>query len=221
MNINLQDLKRLLGDCVPSEYIKLCESKKIKQGFDPKTVCILNLELRDSEANKWARDKFVITGDGCGNYYYAPKAYEGKKIYLWSHDPLAIEKYEINIADFIKNGVQENPIILSLTDHEFAISRTEILGESILDPISLDEWKNVIELDKNITYLGFREMINPFTKEITKMDCPGYSTASVGGKKYPIKLIYGRIISDAPISMLPSAKEITNQLKGKLFECSR
>jgi hypothetical protein len=44
-----------------------------------------------------------------------------------------------------------------------------------------------------VRYNGIRELKNPFTDEIIKVDSPGYAVGNVNGTEFNLELNYGRI----------------------------
>ena len=46
----------------------------MKQGFDPKTLLILNLELAELPRYDESDRRFFLNGDGCGNYHFVDLA---------------------------------------------------------------------------------------------------------------------------------------------------
>ena len=56
----------------------------------------------------------------------------------------AIEDAGTDLLTFLSTRVQEHPVLDSLRPQSFYIARTDCVGESVLDPISLEEWKKAI-----------------------------------------------------------------------------
>ena len=74
MKFDLDDLEQLLPCWIPDEYVEYVEASRSsdlrKSGFDPKTLCVLNLELREWDREGWTEGRFFLSGDGLGNYYF-------------------------------------------------------------------------------------------------------------------------------------------------------
>src|SRR5262245_39133573 len=120
MEIALGDLERLLQSPIPEKYagyIKKTNAAALRErGFDPKTLCILNLELKEADKGGWTEGKFFLSGDGCGNYYFVSNANKSSrdKVLLWAHDPPGIEDPRKDLLAFLKSAVQENQIVHSV-----------------------------------------------------------------------------------------------------------
>lgn len=184
---------------IPDEYVEYVErSKRVdlkKRGFDPKTLCVLNLMLRELLENGCTKDRFFLSGDGCGNYYFvSTNADRAGGVKLLSHDPPGIEDPEVDLASFLTWATQEDPIIKFLGQKSFCIARTEVVGESILNPISLAEWKKVVAACDGVCYRGYRSKKNPDTgKEMFRVDAPGLAVTEVDGETMTFRLYFGRV----------------------------
>lgn len=222
MDIGLEELKDNLGFQIPSDYELYVNSHKKDElediGFDPKTLCVLNLDLRfnneliDSDRN-WAHDKFFLTGDGCGNYYYLPAKDHSSNVLLWSHDPEGIEDSDKKLNEFLLTETQENPITKTVDSDELVITKTKVIGESILNPITLGEWKNAMLDIDHIYYRGYRSGKNPFTSESVKFDMPGLAIVKDFGNEIEFRLFSGRV---AGINGGEVSYEVANKLADKL-----
>lgn len=218
--MNVSDLIGYLGASVPEQYISLSTQGKIPEGYDPKTLCVLNLELKSRDRDGWTDDKFYLSGDGCGNYYFVSKSLNPDKVYLSSHDPQELEQYDVSLSEFIHQVQQNDPIMTSVKKGEFHIARSDIVGESILNPILLEEWIEVCDAFNEITYLGYREGKNPFTNEYTRFDMPGFAQFNCNGEKYPIQLFSGRVIGRFEIEKFPRVNSLSKNLRAKIFVSS-
>ena len=221
MKFGLDDLERLLPCPVPDDYVEYVEGSKAsalkKRGFDPKTLCVLNLELREHDRDGWTKDRFFLSGDGFGNYFFVSVRGKGAgRVKLWAHDPPGIEDQGEDLESFLASATQENPILDSIPPKTFCISRTEIIGESILDPISPPEWKKAIAACDGVRYRGYRSGKNPFTGEKLRFDSPGLAVAQVDGQPLNLRLYSGRIEGPYSPAIRATAKELTRALKANL-----
>lgn len=226
MKFHLDDLERLLPFPIPDNYVEYVEASKPtdlkKRGFDPKTLCVLNLELRERDREGWTKDRFFLSGDGVGNYYFVSAKSKGSdSVKLWSHDPPGIEDQGEDLESFLASATQENPIIKSNRPKTFCIARTEIVGESILNPISLAEWKKAISACDDVRYRGYRSGKNPFTGEKLRFDAPGLAVATVDGAAVDLRLHSGRVEGPYSPKILPIAKELARALKANLTAKAR
>jgi hypothetical protein len=221
MKFDLDDLERLMPFPIPDEYVKYVEASKRadlrKRGFDPKTLCILNMELREHDRDGWTKDRFFLSGDGVGNYYFVSTKGRGSdRVKLWSHDPPGIEDQGEDLESFLASATQENPIIKSVRPKAFCIARTEIVGESILDPISLTEWKKAVAICDGVRYRGYRSGKNPFTGEKLRFDAPGLAVADIDGESVNLQLHSGRVEGAYSSGIRVVAKKLARALKASL-----
>lgn len=221
MNIDLDELERLLPELIPEEYIEYVEASDPsllrKRGFDPKTLCILNLELRETDETGWTRNRFFLTGDGFGNYYFVSTEPErSDRVRLWSHDPPGIEDAQEDLESFLDSAQQENPTRGKLPPKSFCIARSAVWGESILQPISLEEWKQAISSCKGVQYRGYRSGQDPFTGKKLRFGMPGLASAQVDGKTLDLRLWCGRIEGDYTATARPLLASLARALGAKL-----
>ncbi len=221
MKFDLDDLERLLPCSIPEEYIEYVEASKPsdlrKRGFDPKTLCVLNLELREWDREGWTNDRFFLCGDGLGNYYFVSTQENGSdSVKLWSHDPPGIEDQREDMESFLSSATQENPILKSIEPKTFCIARTPTIGESVLDPISLKEWKKAIASCDGVRYRGYRTGKDPFTEKKLRFDAPGLAVAYVGGQAVDLRLSCGRVEGDHSTGIQPIAQKLARALKARL-----
>lgn len=219
MKFDLDDLERLCPCDIPDEYIEYVEASKpsdlTKRGFDPKTLCVLNLQLREWDREGWTKDRFFLTGDGLGNYYFISTKGE-TDVKLWCHDPPGIDDQGQNLESFLASVIQNDPIIRSLRPKTICIARTEIIGESILEPISLAEWQQAIAACEGVRYLGVRIGRNPFTDEEMRFDAPGLAVADVDEKAVNLQLSSGRVEGAYSTKIQFIAKRLARALEANL-----
>lgn len=221
MKIDLDDLEQLLPEFIPDEYVEYVEasdrSTLRKRGFDPKTLCILNLELREGDKDGWTRNRFFLTGDGCGNYYFvSTKPGRSDRVLLWSHDPPGIEDQHEDLESFLASATQEDRAVGALPPRSFCIARTSAWGESILQPISLKEWKKAISSCDGVKYRGFRTGQDPFTGKNLRFDMPGLAIAEIDGTTIELRLGCGRVEGNYVAKARPLLMSLARFLRAKL-----
>jgi len=219
--VDLDEFEELLPELIPEEYIEYVEDSDPaalrKRRFDPKTLCILNLELREADQDGWTRNRFFLTGDGCGNYYFVSTDPEkSDRVMLWSHDPPGIENQHEDLESFLEQATQENPVAGQLPPQSFCIARTAVWGESILQPIVLEEWRTATSACKGVEYRGFRSGQNPFTGEKLRFDAPGLATAELDGVTVSLHLRHGRVQGNYVASARPLLASLADALGARL-----
>lgn len=221
MKIDLDELEQLLPELIPEEYIEYVEASDRsllrKRGFDPKTLCILNLELREADETGWTRNRFFLTGDGFGNYFFVSTDPErSDRVRLLSHDPPGIEDAQDDLESFLDAAQQEDPARGELSPKSFCIAHTAVWAESILQPISLQAWKKAISSCKGVRYRGYRAGRDPFTGKKLRFDMPGLATAEIDGTTIELRLWCGRVQGDYIAKAHPLLTSLTQALGAKL-----
>jgi hypothetical protein len=211
----IYDLIRELGTDTCAAYsdcFKKIGAEKLKpRGFDPKTLLIFNLEMRESP--HFPKDKFWLCGDGCGNYFFVEAGDRRGKVALWSHDPPGIEAMDEDLAKFLQTAEQDHAVDIEPPPGDAYLYRTKLPGESILDPIGMEEWQKVVRENPALEHLGYRRGINPFTGEEMRFDTPGLSVARVAGRGFYIGPQFGRIEAER---VFVEAKPLIEQLAAAL-----
>ena len=212
-------LESRLGGKLPSLYISFVRAHAAesltKRGFDPKTLLVLNLELRELMSPEHAAGRFFLNGDGCGNYYFAELREDAETVLLWSHDPQGIEEPGLTLANYLDEAVQENRIDGPLPSGQAFICRTTHYAESILDPIGLDEWIAAVRATEGVQYLGYWEGPNPFDRETMRLEAPGLA-ALVGQKRIYLRFGLGRAKFDSSPVLRPVAIALARKLRANL-----
>jgi hypothetical protein len=220
MNVDVDYLETRLNGCVPPAYRVYVRAQAraslLKQGFDPKTLLILNLELEGLEHHDGIDRRFFLTGDGCGNYYFVDLGGDPTKILLWAHDPPGIEDPGYNLAKFLRDSEQDNRIDRPVEHGLLWICRTPTYAESILDPITLVEWVEAVRSTEGLSYVGYRDYKNPFTGELIRADAPG-RTAVLGHENCDILFRHGRARLDDSPGVRSIAATLANKLKANLL----
>lgn len=180
----VDDLRSRISAQIPKGYVQYLNSKSaesiVEQGFDPTTLLVLNLELAELDDSAEHRKRFFLAGDGCGNYYFVVGDDPDEVVHLWDHDPTGIASMDESLSDFLPTAEQQCRIDWPPNQGELFICRTSRYGESILDPIPIEEWIAAVDATEGIRHLGYREGKNPFTGVVDRFDDPGYSLISEG-----------------------------------------
>lgn len=218
--VDLSELESRLNGVLPADYRAYVQTKPAatlaKQGFDPKTLLILNLELHRLPRYEESNRRFFLNGDGCGNYYFVDLLGDPSKVLLWAHDPPGIEDPDCCLLDFLRDSEQTNRIDLPVERGCLWLCRTPTHAESILDPISLDEWIDAVRCTDGLEYQGYREGKNPFTGEVIRVETPG-RTRVLGLEQSYIQFFHGRArLDDNPVSC-SIAKILAEKLKANVL----
>lgn len=219
----LDDMTRALGanECASYRtcYQKLDAGMLAARGFDPKTLTVLNLNLRAREgADACPQHSLFLSGDGLGNYWFVAVGDPVGKVMLWSHDPPGIEPTGEPLLEFLQRAEQQNRILTEPAPGDVFITRTEVPGESILDPIGMDEWRAAVARTSGLEYRGYRRGRNPFTGEELRFDCPGGTVARDGGREVLFRLYSGRVCAaDLGPSLDPLLQSLAGMLRARVI----
>jgi hypothetical protein len=168
------------------------------RGFDAKTLLVLNLELR-SHAHMECGGRLFLNGDGCGNYYFSELAVAATRVLLWSHDPPGIEDPGRLLEPYLREEEQLCRSDWPPRAGRLYICRSAALGESILEPIELDEWLVALERTDGIMHVGYREGTNPLTGDTMRFEAPGLARVHGDARTY-VRFLYGRAeLDDSPL----------------------
>ncbi|HEU4624819.1 MAG TPA: hypothetical protein VFS52_08670 [Steroidobacteraceae bacterium] len=214
----LDDMTRALGAAECASY-RICQQKfgpqaLAERGFDPKTLTVLNLVLRTQQsAGAYPQHALFLSGDGRGNYYFVPVGDPIGKVLLWTRDPPGIEATGEPLIEFLQRAEQRTRILAEPAPGDVYIARTEVPGESILDPIEMEEWRAVVARTPALEYRGYRRGRNPYTGEELRFDCPGGAVARHGTREVLFRLYAGRICaSDLEPSFDPLLQSLADLL---------
>jgi hypothetical protein len=220
-SINLDALESRLEINAPRAYREFVQSTSApeltRRGFDPKTLLVLNLELKELEYYENIRNRFFLNGDGCGNYYFVDLEGDEDAMLLWAHDPPGIEHPGYVLATYLRDAEQECRIDFPLQPWHLCICRTARHAESILNPISLEEWIDAVNSTEGVHYLGYREIQNPFKREAIRIEMPG-TVNFTGDNNLRIEFRHGRaMLKDSPLGR-PIAIALAQKLGANLLE---
>ncbi|HYP98418.1 MAG TPA: hypothetical protein VER96_07075 [Polyangiaceae bacterium] len=212
--VDLSELEARLGGVVPTAYRALVGSETPSaleaRGFDPKTLLVLNLELRTYKHVE-CTGRFFLNGDGCGNYYFTELDAFASRVLLWSHDPPGIEDPALLLGPYFRETEQLCRIDWPPSPGRLYICRSDSYGESILLPIELADWIAAVEATDGIVHVGYRQGRNPFTGDTIRIDSPGLARTVKGERAYA-SFHYGR----GQLDDCPEHRAIAVQLAEKL-----
>ncbi len=213
--VSLKELEVRLGYPAPVHYRELvqhtAEDDLHARGFDPKTLLVINLERVDLELFEGSRKRFFLCGDGCGNTYFVDLDRKQDRVLLWAHDPPGIEDADISLTVFLREAVQDLRLDHPLRPGTIFLSRTSIPAESILRPITLPEWRSAISAVDGVEYQGFREVVNPFTKEVLTIEATGLAALTAEPTNKAL-LLHGRVTLSDSSSARAVALELGERL---------
>lgn len=217
----LDDLRIRLSAKVPRGYVHYSLSQPkmslAKQGFDPTTLLVLNLELAELRVSDEDDKRFFINGDGCGNFLFVDGTNGDEIVQTWVHDPLEIADLGVQLTDYLPTAEQECRIDHPPEEGLLYICRTRRFGESILNPIRIDEWLAAVAATDGIEHLGYWEATNPFTNEKDRFDERGYSVVSAAREKRRVRWFCGRVFLDDTPANRDIARILAEKLSAKLL----
>lgn len=248
MNIqDLQNIESRLALLLPDAYRELLLKGVTLDGSLPepylkqevKELLITNLQLRmtprkDAFAGAAWPSKYVCIGDdGCGNYYCIAADDPGCEVFLFDHDENAFMPVSGNLREYIEyisnlfesvaaikgNRADSLEVPKKATPSDDAvISRTDDPRESVLNPISLEEWTAFVAADADLEMRGYARMINRFTNEERRFDWPGMAVLHAGKKDHEFIYAYGQISVRKPDrTALKKLKQVAASLNAKLI----
>jgi len=139
-----------------------------------------------------------IGGDGFGNFYCMPgDDAHLNELWMWEHDPyngLTLQA-DMSLADYFgsqwKLVTQVDPFAAWPATQRM-ISRADHPLRSILNPITISEWRECVANTAQLEFDEFQEMINPFTKEAVRIRrWPGRAKFHFGDSSAQIGYLHG------------------------------
>jgi hypothetical protein len=187
-----------LNITLPSEYWKFALSLPkrlvtywngkgslyIEMFSDADWLICQNLQLRQVgpvfAGKSWPHTYLAIGSDGCGNTYCIDRATKtSSAVLLFDHDPanafvqvspswdsFAVDWKEVSAKDTEGSSSRSATIF---------VTRASIPWKGIMYPILLEEWVQYISSDPEMELVGYREMVNPFTQVVARIETPGYA----------------------------------------------
>ncbi|MCA9028984.1 MAG: SMI1/KNR4 family protein [Planctomycetaceae bacterium] len=202
---------------------------------DATELLITNLELRMSpnqdafDGGAWPADGICIGDDGSGNIYFIRANDEKCAVECYDHETGEFEAVSDSLEGYfayIENLLRtmaaitggRGPSIDSppVAEHKSgaAIVRTATLRESVLNPISMEEWTAFVESDAELEMRGYRSIVNPFNREEIRTESPGLAVMQEDDSNQEFEYTCGRIMvrrpSHAALAKLDEAASVLN-----------
>jgi SMI1-KNR4 cell-wall len=196
----------------------------------PELLAVTNLELREVGPRfagaPWPKDYLAIGDDGCGNSYCLALGNQSTaSLLLYDHDPEDdLIEVDASYAAFFQILARYQPEfddcgVSNRIEKGLIVTRAAEPWQSILNPISLDEWSGYVGTDSALKYLGYREQTNPFTRETTRIHWPGYAVWDQADEPVvPIEYRSGRItMKGQSARCVETMGRIAGALNARLF----
>lgn len=180
-------------------------------------ILIANLELRMCPRSNafggadWPFDSICIGDDECGNYFCIGADDPTCQVLIFNHEengfePIAasLRQYLADIASMLANleayrpeqGLSDEPQQQTRPSSDAVVARTRKPRESVLDPITREEWEAFVAGDPDLQMIGYRTGVNPFTNEEVRFEAPGLAVLSKEASSF--QYAFGRITVDRP-----------------------
>jgi hypothetical protein len=204
---------------------------------DPNELLISNLELRMFPGTgvfagaAWPIDH--IGNDGCGNNYSICTADPQCAVWFFDHEANAFETISANLDEYFayladlfhrvailrqNRAPVDPPVPAVVPDPDVTLARSKTPRESVLNPISMDEWAAFVDADADLKMRGYSAMLNPFTGGELRIEYPGLAVMQVGDRVYEFNLIFGRIVARRPApAAIAKLEEAAVALNGRVF----
>jgi len=196
---DLKNLESYLGLTLPTAYAHALLTGVTIPGAEPglyfqqdaKSLLIANLELRMAVrkdtfcGTPWPPQMISIGDDGCGQTYCISADDPSCAVQCLEEEPETVVPDLPAFFEYISNLFGGAPVIMGRAPiveildpaieepTKVFIARTTNPRESVLDPISLDEWTAYVDVDPELQMQSYRIVINPFTFQQSQLPCPG------------------------------------------------
>ena len=199
---------------------------------DPNELLISNLELRMFPGTgvfagaAWPIDQICIGNDGCGNYYSISTGDPNCAVWFFETISPTLDEDFAYLADLFQRVaiLRENrapvdpPARTVVLDPDAVVARSKTPRESVLNPISLDEWSAFVDSDADLKMREYSSMLNPFTGGELRIEYPGLAVMHVGDRVYEFKYIFGRIVARRPApAALAKLEQAAVALNGRVL----
>lgn len=240
----LAEVEGRLSLSIPDWYRQTLLRGVLIEGRDPhpyvylsaKELLITNLTLRMSPrpdafcGGPWPADLLCIGDDGCGNFYCIRVEGSDKSVLLFDHEADEFEAvaksltaHFAQLAGLFRRFSQSGGTEAETDDTGNDVSRTASVArandprESVLNPISLEEWTRFVQSDPDLEMRGYRRMIDPFSKAEKRLSRPGLAVLQASGGEQPLEYAFGRItvVNPSP-AMLEKLRGAAQALNAKL-----
>lgn len=245
---DLQLIERHLNLVLPDVYRQTLLVGVTINGADPepyfvqdaKELLLSNLELRMRPAPNafagapWPAEYFCIGNDGCGNEYAIDVRDPACQVRLCDHDLGAFDPRGDDLPGYLRSlkdlfdwrdttiDVYEDAADVGVDSapsrYYAVVTRANERRESVLNPITLDEWKTVVAADPDLQLREYEIRRNPFSAEEIRISRPGLAVMNGLGAMEKFEFFYGRITVCCPsVIALEKLAQFALALNAKLI----
>lgn len=242
MDEERERLEELIGRPLPAEIVAAQENYPVEfrgaafeRDFDPtvRALLVSNLTVRHESASgafggkDWPSTFLAIGDDSCGNTYAVDASKPGASVLFYDHEQGEFEEWCPSVEAFVmrlKDQLQEVnertagdvPSGRMTIPQYFSIRRSEVAVESVLDPISTEEWRAAVATIPELTLVSTLTQINPFTKEEFQVKVAEFAKVSGGEPGDRFTLSFGRVDALVTSRTEPLAGPLAAALSAKL-----
>jgi hypothetical protein len=222
--VSLNDLSKRLRIKMPKEYSSALQRMGVaalaSRQLDPESLLILNLKLRGGlfARSRAARHRLYLADEGGGNYFFFDLAGKSPRFGIRWHDPPGVEWIQASFAEFLEAAEPVSEADEILPKGDLVVTKASSPRRSVLDPISLLQWKSVLKQYPQIEFMGYLPGKNPFTGALIKMRSPGCARLNVGKTSVLLELTDGAICArKVPRRALSLMQRVATDLKARVF----
>ena len=206
---------------------------------DSTELLIANLELRMFPGRgvfagaAWPSNQICIGKDGCGNYYSISVTDAQCAVWIFDHEANRFETISDNLDHYFAyiselinrtavlfggRTLIGTPVAAVEPSPDAVLARSRTPRESVLNPISMDEWAAFVDSDADLEMQGYRTRKNPFTGGEIRIDYPGLATMHDRSHVYEFLFAFGRIIVTRPApAVLAKLEQAAVALNGRVL----
>ena len=182
---------------------------------------IWNLRARDDvQPAPWSRDYFVVGHDGCGNAHLVDVRQQAAPVVFHDHETDELLEVAASYEAFLRPRARslENHSDDAIEPGAAAIARTETVSDSILNPIRLQEWTELVERDAELSMPAVRIGVNPLTGQEVRFPVHGAARWQGATEKALVELVWGALAWPRPgAEGMQKARALATALGAKLF----
>jgi hypothetical protein len=164
-----------------------------------------------------------IGGDGCGNVYcMVGNDPNSDALWLWEHDPPNgfVENKRCTLRNYFDHGwtlaARPDPFATRPAGGRL-IARSNHPLRSMLNPITISEWRDYVLRDPDLELDEYTEVTNPFTNDKSlSARYPGRAKLTLNGVSRRIRWLAGRIEMERFPPVAPEHKQKMQQIANEL-----
>jgi len=233
VNIDRETVEKRLGFKLPEAYCEFVARSERCEPYlesDLKRVLIENLQLRMTPrpaafaGKPWPASFLCIGNDGCGNNYAIDVDAPQAGVWFFDHEADEFEIVAAGLAEFVQQMAPLASIdyrangSLPLQSDNHVIARTELPEESVLAPITLEEWKSLVDCDDQLEWIEFDERKHPFNAEVIRIPVYGLARVRSGTESKNLQWGFGRIWNRrGGLETVEKMKVIASILEARFF----